>query len=67
MLTTSKHPVPDRLKESPFGEQSRGLGGVRIRNAESGCIAKPPQTSMEAPRTFLEDLVPFTEAFWELQ
>ena len=43
---------------------------------EAGClivwahdVKKPstlPQTNMEAPRTPLEDLVPFTEAFWEL-
>ena len=33
------------------------------------CVLKSPtlvQTNMEAPRTPLEDLVPFTEAFWEL-
>ena len=37
---------------------------VRIRQRKTGGTL--PKAFMEAPRTPLEDLVPFTEAFWEL-
>ena len=40
--------------------------GERARPLVTSVSSTLPQTNMEAPRTPLEDLVPFTEAFWEL-
>ena len=40
--------------------------GEAPRRRAAGIPSKKGKTNMEAPRTPLEDLVPFAEAFWDL-
>ena len=61
--------LPVEVGVAPLDVDPLGEGPGRLKKA-MGQRSSPkptfPQTNMEAPRTPLEDLVPFAEAFWEL-
>ena len=51
------------LSNIPVFAKTRPRGSSNLSPDSNGSRATLPQTNMEAPRTPLEDLVPFTEAF----